>query len=226
MQIKMVPGEKEEEVSEEEEEEGSDVDLNESFIDDQKISQKHSKFTDLEQRAKDDMDFPDEVDTPVDQPAKDRFQRFRGIKTLKNCNWDPFENLPIEYSKIWRFQNFQMSQKAAIQKTIEEGLPISGTYIRIVFDRQSPLFHKPLPEPLILSTLFPHETKVSVVHYKLHRNDEDKSIICSKQLLEFQCGFRRFWLRPSLSQEVQGSDKWKYQRFLRHECNQFASAFG
>jgi pre-rRNA-processing protein TSR1 len=49
------------------------------------------------------MDFPDEVDTPfVD--ARVRFQHYRGIKSLKNCDWDPFENLPAEYSKVWRFQ--------------------------------------------------------------------------------------------------------------------------
>jgi hypothetical protein len=36
------------------------------------ISHKHSKFTDLESRAREDMDFPDEVDTPfVD--ARTRF---------------------------------------------------------------------------------------------------------------------------------------------------------
>lgn len=50
------------------------------------------------------MDFPDEVDTPFVE-ARKRFLKFRGIKSLKNCDWDPYENLPEEYSKIWRFQN-------------------------------------------------------------------------------------------------------------------------
>lgn len=59
------------------------------------------------------MDFPDEVDTPfVD--AKTRFQNYRGIKSLKNCDWDPFENLPAEYSKIWRFQQYQAAYKDSI----------------------------------------------------------------------------------------------------------------
>ena len=66
------------------------------------ISQKHNKATNLEDRALEDMDFPDEVDTPfVD--AWQRFQKYRGIKSTKNCDWDPYENLPSEYSKIWRF---------------------------------------------------------------------------------------------------------------------------
>lgn len=66
------------------------------------ISKKHTNFTDLESRAREDMDFPDEVDTPFTD-ARVRFQKYRGIKTLKNCDWDPYENLPAEYSKIWRF---------------------------------------------------------------------------------------------------------------------------
>lgn len=51
------------------------------------------------------MDFPDEVDTPLKE-ARIRFQKYRGIKSIKNCDWDPYENLPEHYSKIWRFQNY------------------------------------------------------------------------------------------------------------------------
>lgn len=58
-----------------------------------KISQKHVKHTDLEDRDREDMDFPDEVDTPF-KDARKRFQKYRGIKSLKTCDWDPFENLP------------------------------------------------------------------------------------------------------------------------------------
>ena len=65
-------------------------------------SQRHAKQTNMEERAQEDMDFPDEVDTPLKE-ARIRFQKYRGIKTLKNCDWDPYENLPEEYSKIWRF---------------------------------------------------------------------------------------------------------------------------
>lgn len=38
----------------------------------QPISHKHTKFTDLESRAREDMDFPDEVDTPFEN-ARVRF---------------------------------------------------------------------------------------------------------------------------------------------------------
>ena len=60
------------------------------------------------------MDFPDEVDTPMDVEAKKRFIKYRGIKSLKNCDWDPFENLPASYSKIWRFSNYQQAYKESV----------------------------------------------------------------------------------------------------------------
>lgn len=56
----------------------------------------------MEERDIEDMEFPDEVDTPV-KDARKRFDRYRGIRSLKNCDWDPYENLPEEYSKIFRF---------------------------------------------------------------------------------------------------------------------------
>ena len=61
------------------------------------------KETDLEQRKREEMDHPDEVDTPLDMFAKDKFFKYRGIKSLRNCDWDPYQMLPKEYSKIWRF---------------------------------------------------------------------------------------------------------------------------
>ena len=99
MEIKVVGRENEEQKSEgrvEEDSEDAEFDLNQSYVaeDPNKISQKHQKYTDLEGRAREDMDFPDEVDTPLDQEAKKRFMKYRGIKSIKNCSWDPYENLP------------------------------------------------------------------------------------------------------------------------------------
>jgi pre-rRNA-processing protein TSR1 len=47
------------------------------------------------------MEFPDEVDTPTDKPARVRFQRYRGLKNFKTSAWDPYENLPSAYSRLF-----------------------------------------------------------------------------------------------------------------------------
>lgn len=44
-----------------------------------------------------------------------RFQKYRGVKSLKNCDWDAYENLPEAYSKIWRFGNYQAAYKDSVR---------------------------------------------------------------------------------------------------------------
>lgn len=167
-----------------------------TMYDDNVVSQKHMKHSEMEVRAAEDMDFPDEVDTPFKE-ARVRFQKYRAVKNLKHADWDPFENLPDSYSKIWRFQNYQAAQKDSITQTIEEGLPLNGTFITIVLQldpekKESQYFT--MSQAVILSTLFPHECKLSTMHFKIKRTLESKEVIPSKTLMEFHCGFRRLKL--------------------------------
>lgn len=192
------------------------------------ISAKHAKFTDLEERAVFDRDFPDEVDCVKD--ARTRFNKYRGIKSLRNCDWDPYENLPADYSKIWRFQSFVAAQKDSVTQAEEEGLPLGGTYVNIVLEVPKSVDAATafkLNQSIIASTLFPHECKLSVMHFKLKRTLENKDSVPSKTLMEFHAGFRRVQLKPSFSLETNpgaATEKYKYSRFLRDDCTLVASA--
>jgi pre-rRNA-processing protein TSR1 len=65
-------------------------------------------------KAKMNEEFPDEIDTPEDTPARLRFARYRALQSFRSSAWHPKENLPHDYSKIFAFENFGMAQRKAL----------------------------------------------------------------------------------------------------------------
>ena len=68
----------------------------------------------LEQRKKqhqEEADFPDEVQVPEDIKARDRFARYRSLKSFRKSPWDAKENLPDSYATIYHFSSFKQTQR-------------------------------------------------------------------------------------------------------------------
>lgn len=61
-----------------------------------------------------DMRFPDEVDTPADRSARERFARFRALKSFRTSPWDPKESLPADYARIFQVKSGANSLHATI----------------------------------------------------------------------------------------------------------------
>eukprot|EP00794_Sanderia_malayensis_P007615 gene7616-8456_t len=102
--------------------------------------------------------FPDEVDTPVDVPARIRFQRYRGLKSFRSSPWDPKENLPNDYSRIFRFADFK-KVKNHIHAMDETQSAASSCYITIYIDNVPSSITDNQRPFLTLFGLLPHEQK-------------------------------------------------------------------
>ncbi|KAG2400763.1 uncharacterized protein HKW66_Vig0093830 [Vigna angularis] len=172
-----------------------------------------------------DEEFPDEVDTPLDAPARKRFAKYRGLKSFRTSSWDPKESLPQDYSKIFEFDNFKRTQKHVLAKALEldqenckHCIPV-GSYARLqIKDVPSAVASKlcllSKRMPVTTCGLLKHESKVSVLHFSVKKHETYDAPIKSKEELIFHVGFRQFVGRPVFSSEFINTDKNKMERFL------------
>ena len=76
----------------------------------------------MEQRKKEQAehrDFPDEVEVDEDENARDRYARYRSLKSFRKSYWDPKENLPESYGSVYHFANFKATQRSVMQEMKE-----------------------------------------------------------------------------------------------------------
>ncbi|KAH9935766.1 ribosome biogenesis protein tsr1 [Fomitopsis serialis] len=187
-----------------------------------------------EQEEKDDLAFPDEIDTPLDVTARTRFQRYRGLRSFRTSPWDPYENLPREYARIFQFEDYKRTERAVRKRAEEDGTGIEpGTRVTV--------FVKDVPEevakqssaaaPFILFGLMQHEHKKTVLNFAVQRNTEYDGSVRSKDPLILCVGPRRLRVNPVYSQHTRGGGKGannvhKFERYLRHGVTNVATTYG
>ncbi|XP_061709912.1 pre-rRNA-processing protein TSR1 homolog [Cydia pomonella] len=169
--------------------------------------------------ARQDAQFPDEVDTPRLEPARARFVRYRGLESFRSSPWDPKENLPADYARIFQFENYDRMRRRVYKEKEDSLVNTYGIYatIHISNVRQDlwNSFHSANKcAPLSVFGLLPHEHKMSLMNVVLKRTGASDDPIKSKERLIFQVGYRRFIVNPIFSQHTNGS-KHKYERFFQ-----------
>ncbi|NWZ82026.1 TSR1 protein, partial [Poecile atricapillus] len=187
---------------------------------DEKMEEDEQMLERYKQERMDEM-FPDEVDTPRDVPARVRFQKYRGLKSFRTSPWDPKENLPRDYARIFQFQDFSRTRKnlfRQIEKEETEGASV-GWYVTLHVCNVPVSVMESFKEgkPLVLFSLLPHEQKMSVLNFLVRRHPGNSEPVRAKEELIFHCGFRRFRASPLFSQHT-SADKHKLERFLRPDA--------
>lgn len=85
-----------------------------------RLSPRLEKWRNRQREEDDDLQFPDELDTPQDVPARTRFQRYRGLRSFRTSPWDPYEKLPRDYARIFQFQDFKRTERSVRRRSEEE----------------------------------------------------------------------------------------------------------
>ncbi|QDZ23541.1 ribosome biogenesis protein BMS1/TSR1 [Chloropicon primus] len=180
-----------------------------------------------------DLEFPDEVEVPLDKPARERFLKYRGLKSFRTSPWDPKESLPMEYAKIYAFENPVKAQKQAKAKlrapaagfaSRRPDLVTKGEHVKLVFTGIPPEKAEALLQafqgsrgstPYVIFGLLQHETKMSMVNFAVHKSSSYEEPLANKDDLVFYTGIRMFRGRPIISDSAPNVDKHKNQKFMR-----------
>ena len=192
----------------------------------------------LRQRSQRDEDvrFPDEVDTPLDTPARTRFARYRGLASFRSSPWHPKENLPTEYAQIYQFEDWPATQRHAEREARARALAAPDAVAEVgcwvALDIAVPADAAAAAAavlggggslggggaPLVVAALNEHENRMSVVHFTISLTataEQSETALRSKQPLLFRCGFRTFSAAPIFSEDTRRADKHKLERFLQ-----------
>ncbi|KAH9083911.1 ribosome biogenesis protein tsr1 [Lactarius deliciosus] len=179
-----------------------------------------------QREERDDREFPDEVDTPRELPARVRFQRFRGMQSFRTSPWDPYENLPRDYARIFQFEDFKRTERAVRRRAEAEADTVSaGTRVTVhLKDVPREAAERMVGRPLVAFSLLQHEHKKSVVHFTIQRNTEYEDSVRSKDPL-ILCR-----VRPVYSQYAQAGSRGvnnvhKFTRYLRHGDTYVATVY-
>ncbi|KAK7948895.1 AARP2CN domain-containing protein [Apiospora aurea] len=152
--------------------------------------------------VEDDMEFPDEIELHPHVLARERLQRFRGLKSLRTSPWNTEEDRPYEpedWSRLLPVTNYASSRNHYLKRALVGGVK-PGTRVHVhlkAVPMELQKTYKPT-QPISLFSLLEHENKRTVLNFDItHKEDYEKSIKAKEELI-MQCGPRRFVINPPI----------------------------
>ncbi|TEB30352.1 DUF663-domain-containing protein, partial [Coprinellus micaceus] len=189
-------------------------------LDEEEEAEQLEEWRNRKREEEDDAAFPDEIDTPQDITAHQRFARYRGMRSFRTSPWDPYENLPREYARIFQFEDFKRTERKVRRKAEQAPNAVQAGTREVAKVNALGVF-----------SLFQHEHKVTTLNFTVQRNTEYDESVRSKDPLILCIGPRRFAVDPQYSQHTRGGGKGtnnvhKYERYLRHGVTSVATIYG
>lgn len=181
--------------------------------------------------AREDMEFPDEIELHPNVLARERLARYRGLKSLRTSPWDQDEDRayePEEWRRLLHVQNYAASRVHATREALVGGVqPGTRVHVHIkgVPSEVKAAFEP--ARPVTLFSLLRHEHKRAAVNFLINLSSDYLKSVKSKEELIMQCGPRRFIINPQFSQPGNTeNDVHKYCRYLHPGQSAVATFMG
>lgn len=191
-----------------------DFQMDEDLTDEQR-EEERLQFLEKVKQLKEDTEFPDEVELSQDEPARIRYQKFRGLKSFRTSPWDPKENLPLDYARIFQFQNFKRSQKKVFKDLA--GAPVDCYYSISIVNVPSTVVEKYANDLMVVYGLLKYEQRRTLMNFQIKKVNGLEDPIKSKEELYAQIGFRTFKCNPVFSEYNPRYTKQKFDKFLSND---------
>ena len=169
-------------------------------------------------KAKEDLEFPDEIELHPNVLARERLAKYRGLKSLRTSPWDTSEDRfhePEDWQRLLQVPDHKRARKQAENDALVGGVQ-PGTRVHVHL-RGVPLSIRRSfqpQQPLSMHSLLQHEQKRSVINVSITLSSSHQTPIKSKDELIIQCGPRRMIINPLFSQL--GSTPNDVHKFLRY----------
>lgn len=197
----------------------ADADDNQDYVE---LSAEEEQRQLLEFRAleKDDLEFPDEVELDPSESAKERFAKYRGIKSLGNCDWqvdEADENRPLIWKRLLRISNYKATRNRIVKQTAKEAQVDAGTRVRLTIRTPIGIDFAANQRAFILYGLLEHEHKLALVNWSFESWEDYIEPIPAGEEIVVQYGFRRQVIRPLFNQASNNANNvHKSERFAHH----------
>ncbi|MCJ1274706.1 hypothetical protein MMC21_002504 [Puttea exsequens] len=200
----------------------SEYPQSEMFLDpspDQEASQLAEYRASRNDEAKDDLEFPDEIELHPNVLARERLSRYRGLKSLKTSHWETSEDgphQPEDWPRYFDVPNYKPALNRIRNEALVGGVS-PGKRVNIHL-RSVPLSLRQNHSParnLTLYSLHPHEQKYTIANISITLASSHPTPLRSKDTLLLQLGPRRFTIKPLFSHaSTTPNNVHKYLRYL------------
>lgn len=181
--------------------------------------------------AKDDLEFPDEIELHPNVLARERLLRYRGLKSLRTSPWEQDEDKayePEEWRRLLQISDYQASRVRSAREALVGGVA-PGTRVHVHLKGVPTSIQETWDPslPITLFSLLRHENKRTAVNFLINLSSDYENSIKAKEELIMQCGPRRLVIKPLFSQSGSTpNDVHKYCRYLHPGQSAVATFMG